>query len=399
MPIGNTEIRPLDGDDSRRDRSASPKRRRLAPAPSSQIARATQRAPKSCLECTRRKIKCDKQQPCESCITRGEGYLCRREPVIYKGSIISGNPAEGTHSINNLVTEVADLRERVIALERSLGNDQTSHLSRTGQASRSGTGPSSPIRHDTDFDQYKLPGTMEEFALGIGETTRWKGASLLIASNVDSSPNNHPWYQSIPHLSTISSLPSRPVCTSLLGYYLDELSWMTCAVHGPTLIAEHARFWDDYEETRIRDDPWLACLFAVLSLSAFFMDEAQATMRGFSLQQLRPIASTWFDCSIATLYRCSLTTAPTLLTCQTIQVLGPAFHLSGNTTLHQSMTAMEHVQMRLINLHLLGEGLRDGDEESLSKEMGRRVWWNGIESNWGFLPYYRYTRKLIDEPD
>jgi len=137
---------------------------------------------------------------------------------------------------------------------------------------------------------------------------------------------------------------------------------MTCAVNGGSIIAEHSIFWNDYEQATIKDDPWLACLFAVLSLSAFFMDETQATARGLSVEQLRLVASTWFDCSIATLYRCALTTTPSLLTCQTIQILGPAFHLTGNTTLHQSMTAIEHAQMRMINLNLLGDRSPDGQD-------------------------------------
>jgi hypothetical protein len=54
--------------------SHSPKRRRVDRSSSSidPIAgpRPTQRAPKSCLECTRRKIKCDKDQPCGACVSR-----------------------------------------------------------------------------------------------------------------------------------------------------------------------------------------------------------------------------------------------------------------------------------------------------------------------------------------
>jgi len=46
--------------------------------------RVTQRAPKSCTECTRRRIRCTKEIPCRPCIARGQRADCRREVVLLR---------------------------------------------------------------------------------------------------------------------------------------------------------------------------------------------------------------------------------------------------------------------------------------------------------------------------
>lgn len=47
--------------------------------------RATQRPPRSCLRCTKSKIKCDKSLPCMQCRSRGLASQCRSETVRHHG--------------------------------------------------------------------------------------------------------------------------------------------------------------------------------------------------------------------------------------------------------------------------------------------------------------------------
>ncbi|KAK1921902.1 hypothetical protein DB88DRAFT_512348, partial [Papiliotrema laurentii] len=372
--------------------SHSPKRRRVDRSSSSidPIAgpRPTQRAPKSCLECTRRKIKCDKDQPCGACVSRGDAGGCRREAVFVKGAIISGNLAEKAITLESLSKEIESLRQRVTDLE--------------SRKSRSSEGQSIPARARSDgpvdgpqiseVDQGRLPGTMEEIALGIGESIRWKGASLLTSREGEGPTNAAQWYQPITLETSLSALPSQPNCRALVTYYLEEVSWMSCSVHGPTLLTEHDSFWRKLDRSELKDDLWLGILFAVLSVSAFFMDENQAAIRGFSFQHLKVVGSAWFDSAIATLFRCGIWTRPSILTCQILQILGPAFHLTNNTNLHQSLTGLERTQMRSINLHLLGSNKEDAQQEVVWKEIGRRIWWNNVESDWIFIPYNKYAQ-------
>lgn len=49
--------------------------------------RSTQRAPRSCLSCSSRKVKCDKSVPCSRCIKRGQAESCVREMVLVRGQV------------------------------------------------------------------------------------------------------------------------------------------------------------------------------------------------------------------------------------------------------------------------------------------------------------------------
>lgn len=346
--------------------------------------RPSQRAPKSCLECARRKIKCDKELPCGPCTERGAATECRREAVYVKGAITGGDLAQRATTLDTLAREVEELRKRVTQLEKGRVSPPSHETD--------GSDPSMSKQPISDVDQSQLPGTMEEIALGIGESTRWKGASLLNSKEGDTIGATQ-WYQSITFETSLSALPSRPNSHILVDYYIEQVSWMACAIHGPSFVSEHDSFWHRLERSELRDGLWLGLLFAVLSVSAFFMEEDQAAQRGFSYQYLKIVGTAWFDSALAILYRCGLWTRPSLLTCQILQVLSPAFHLSGNTSLHQNLYGVLISQMRAINLHLLGSRKDDTANETISKEMGRRIWWNGVEIDWIFLPYHRYIRE------
>lgn len=47
--------------------------------------RSTQRVPRSCIPCSSRKVRCDKAEPCGTCVRRGEQHLCFRETVLIRG--------------------------------------------------------------------------------------------------------------------------------------------------------------------------------------------------------------------------------------------------------------------------------------------------------------------------
>lgn len=299
---------------------------------------------------------------------------------------MGGELANKAMTLELLAKEVRDLRQRITQLETGA----PASVSPSIEGGRDSS--SRPPPATSDVDQIKLPGTMEEMALGIGESTRWKGASLLNSRDGETTSASA-WYQPISFESSLSALPSRPNSHLLVSFYLEEVSWMASAVHGRTFLADHEAFWHRLERSELQDELWMGLLFGVLSVAAFFMDENQAALRGLSFQYLKLVGNAWFDSSIAILYRLGIWNRPTLITCQILQVLSPAFHLTGNTSLHQSMTGVGTNQMRAINLHLLGSHKDDSRQESISKEIGRRIWWNNVESDWIFLPYNRYIRE------
>jgi hypothetical protein len=352
--------------------STSSKRQRVGPSTTTGV-RTTQRLPLSCLECSRRKIKCDRSIPCRPCIDRGDDRGCRREEVAVKGELQNRtvSPAKRT-TFEELVLQVNHLSDRVKELERGTRFAGTEEANGTSRAP-------SPI----DVDTTRLPGVMEEAALGIGETSRWgepqpeesrQGREVYLG-----------WYGPKTLHSGLVVLPSQSQSRALVSLYEENAAWITGSVHLPTLRRQQDMFWIQLEANSYRDDIWLV---AVLSVSAFFVNEDHASMVNMTPSQLRNLGRTCFDAAIATIFRMDGITHPSMVLCQAVQTLGPAFHFTSNTKLHRSLVPIITSHARTLNLHLLGKtSTKDIGKE---QDIGRLVWWNIVEPDWSFLPYNRY---------
>jgi hypothetical protein len=77
-----------------------------------------------------------------------------------------------------------------------------------------------------------------------------------------------------PHSSTILlSRFTRQQSQYLVSFNFTHLSWIHCALHGPSFLFEHQRFYDRLEAGIYEDDHlWNALLLAVLSSSLFYLD-------------------------------------------------------------------------------------------------------------------------------
>ncbi|KAI0073183.1 hypothetical protein K474DRAFT_242699 [Panus rudis PR-1116 ss-1] len=81
------------------------------------VKRTRRRQRLSCVECTKRRQKCDRQFPCGLCTSRGIPHLCRWEPIVVRPEpqrppVIPGQTtSEATATIQALVARVAALEE------------------------------------------------------------------------------------------------------------------------------------------------------------------------------------------------------------------------------------------------------------------------------------------------
>lgn len=87
--------------------------------------RKSQRIPKTCTSCAKKKIKCNKVIPCKPCIERGEAHLCAREVVLVKGLIHNMDiptktniPQNFLMKMKRLETENSELLKQVSSLQQ-----------------------------------------------------------------------------------------------------------------------------------------------------------------------------------------------------------------------------------------------------------------------------------------
>jgi hypothetical protein len=239
-----------------------------------------------------------------------------------------------------------------------------------------------------------LVSAMEEAALGIGEDRRWQGASLLV-DNIQLPNADHPWFSPTSLDLCLSTLPKRDLSEFLVKSYCDNINAICGCLHRPSLERQHKNFWTLYEQEQAPDGMQLALIFAVLSNAAFFLDDQEAWQQGLNPERLQQFARQWFNCSIATFFRCGGVTHHSLAACQTILTLRYAFHLTGNSNTHQQLAYVGIGIARAMNLHLLGKIDSGSDEDSLLRDIGRRCWWLLVEGDWDLLPYHRYCCEFV----
>lgn len=351
----------------------SPNSQNSSISPERQLEGPSGRLPRSCAECSRRKIRCDRKMPCRACKERGDASLCRRRqsPRDHMSLARNGSKPE-------LLAEISHLRRRMERVESAIGISNISP----------------PPKNDGggEFRENGLAGAIEEAALGIGQIRRWQGTPL--PPPLERGPlweSTHPWFSTMPLSTALAALPTRQESHALVEAFCKHLNWMCGCLHCPTLRRLHNEFWTLQDQGQPQDGIFLSLLFAVLSNAAFLLDDQQMKSAALDPEQLKRSATTWFDCSFATFFRCDGLARPSLLACQAMVTLNYAFHLSGNTRIHGAMPNINIGMARAINLHLLGSSHSGSTEEIIQREMGRRVWWHLVEVEWNFTPYHRYS--------
>ncbi|KAG7916707.1 hypothetical protein KL927_003346 [Ogataea polymorpha] len=84
--------------------------------------RVSERAPKSCVQCSRRHVKCDKKQPCSACIRRKVADACTREMVVVNGRLVNEPEMQKLVDANSQLTrKLADAEAEIRFLRKNLG--------------------------------------------------------------------------------------------------------------------------------------------------------------------------------------------------------------------------------------------------------------------------------------
>ncbi|KAM5537388.1 hypothetical protein V8D89_008907 [Ganoderma adspersum] len=113
----------------------------------------------SCVVCTRRRQKCDRQIPCSLCVSRGVAQLCRWAPIVARPepqrpperALLTTTQQQST--IATLTARIAALEQVIVSQNLQLTWGDPQHLDvphRTGPPSSRGSGPSTPDAGSSD---------------------------------------------------------------------------------------------------------------------------------------------------------------------------------------------------------------------------------------------------------
>lgn len=394
-------------------------------------ARKTQRVPKSCKSCARKKIKCDKVIPCKPCIERGEAHLCAREVVLVKGlihnmeSVIDSNISpEFVNKMKRLEKENSDLLRQVSSLQQLVIKLQQANKNHAKQSSAyefsspsdSGVSPESTVNNYANALQYLTIGIIDDNETNKDPVQQKKNRYSLDENAIpafsrkpleqkDIKPScpscsigeiSHCFAARLPFadisdqkilLSLAFDLPdiTRFQSTKIIQYSLDCLNFLHNALHPPSFYLEHDYFWNSNQPKkltakydRVRGQYlWASIWYATMCLGVFYADENLKSNIGFDEKTIKVLPHMLLAASLECLHRGEIYKYPDIRSVQVFCVLSPCFQaLAGVNMRNSLLNTVVYISQRL-NLDKIDS------EEQL--DMIKRYDYGDVDSSTRFL--------------
>ncbi|KAK0712051.1 hypothetical protein B0H67DRAFT_493035 [Lasiosphaeris hirsuta] len=249
----------------------------MQPQQSLSVARRRNRLPLSCEGCRTRKLKCNREKPCQNCTARGEQSACS-----FRGA---KNGAESGPSGD--VNDGRATQQRLDRLEhlvkKLLAERQQPPLSPAGKealpipaTTESDTGVAGAGKtvldgvhsvYSSEDDWRAVLQEIDELKSSWGQENSRAPAEPALSHSVDGSSLLFNQVKPIEHTEILSSLPPRPELDGLISQFFDTQNFpitIPPILHEPTFRREYQEHWRDPSRTNLI---WLGLLFSMLGIT------------------------------------------------------------------------------------------------------------------------------------
>ncbi|KAL3494973.1 fungal-specific transcription factor domain-containing protein [Aspergillus germanicus] len=262
----------------------------------------------SCTRCRQKKLRCDRQQPCQTCKARGLGPYCTYPPRTTPSprALPSRPRSHRPLSQSSLAHRIDRLEDSLSALLHTVGNNVTAQQDPRASnrpiepASFAPTPPESGTLHchpegtvyassahwtsifdsiadlrecvaweDPDRDASGLHEHSEPSRLSDAEPLRTGAVHLLSGSSV-----------SVTKAEVLRAMPERFVVDRQVFWYLNRMQLVL--LHTPSFLRQYESFWADPSGTPIL---WVSILYSILCMASLVRD-APAPPSGETAQGL-----------------------------------------------------------------------------------------------------------------
>ncbi|KAG9852201.1 hypothetical protein KCU98_g3603, partial [Aureobasidium melanogenum] len=362
-----------------------------------QSIRSSQRVSRSCIECSRRKIKCDKKIPCKPCVRRNLAHECQRPITRVRGMLTVASTVDRLsadsedNSVDQLLKERCALQAQIAELETALALSKPCGHTHGGKPDihRPGQAPVPAFE--------ELVPALEQFDLQVSHDSDPITMSEKDMADRLYEPSTDPVFL---------LLPSREISEQLVTFSLRTLGWLHGAVNAPEFVTEHEEFWNKIHSgvaLDVKDRPWLALYFALLATGLLYLDPEEvpaiSDLPQLNLHQyqqhdeLRYAVHTsrlWYEVALKEVERYGCSGSPSLRIVQALSVLTLCHSNYGEPQREWLFTGWAASIARCLDMHRLGSEVAHSRNVSVrpewssfeKRELGRRVWWTYVIRDW-----------------
>ncbi|KAJ9143828.1 Transcription factor [Pleurostoma richardsiae] len=253
----------------------------------------------SCNVCRKRKSRCNRARPCETCVRKGLEHKC-----VYPEHTAVGAGSPGVKHSTGVQERIDELERQVLALMRRVGDRAASPTQREQSPHTSFSPCGGGMQSQSISDPSHVSDNMGCLDLGNSQAHYVEGAHWLAildriadlrdqceanpspdgpcpAANPGLGPARvdlaHAEEAKAKHREILDAIPPKPLADVLLEKYWAVLSISHTLIHKPTFMKEYSRFWESPADTPVM---WVGLLFAMLGIGALHWDIAPSDTEG-----------------------------------------------------------------------------------------------------------------------
>ncbi|KAK7211584.1 hypothetical protein V2G26_018762 [Clonostachys chloroleuca] len=354
--------------------------------------RVSQRAPASCKQCTRRKVKCSKQIPCAACIARGAAEECSRETVVLSKQ---ANPTLRKTRRQRRISEpnVLCSPSSLSPGHLSLGSPDQNHATALGQ-SVLGPNPENEARRSIQNarpinsplpsnDDIPCCSQSEEVPPEIPAQHDHIHPPQRVSTEAALSLESVVWgsHQAVV-TKTTRSFGSVGVSTEtdfvrayheriIIDLHRERVAWMHNVVHMDT-------FEQECSEVQWEQEPpagtWCALYYATMSVGFYYM--AKDIEQRHNIDDALSLAKFFYRKALNSLQEIDFMANPSLHALQAICMFVPCGYAFGDTRRMITLLSSACCIAQLMQLHNLEERPpgEQTAEYAMQHELKKRVW-------------------------
>lgn len=377
--------------------------KRKAASPPAGATQPSRRQPQvSCDSCRRKKLKCDRGQPCGSCRSRDIACTTPNTPGIRRD--VNGHAAahplgvgaaeSGGVSIHSILARVAALEQTVyrstgaptvyassqptpVASNELLYNSSSPHSILDSERRQEAKFLDSAIDRSNRVDQEgTLTGTDFRITANQHQTVTTSSPKYEISGS--------DWSQcSQPGTTWVMR---RKEALSLLQDFVDNAYHLLHVVHLDTLRLLINQFYTQIERDRgaSADPAHAALILGIAATTAFFWDERVTCQHSFESDRAAQQASHAWRCSaVDLLATVQQSVTMSLEAAQAYTIIAYLhYNVDGHSAQFRLLHASSVAACREISIHLVDMPGSDSADDAATKETKRRLWWHVVATDW-----------------
>ncbi|KAL7410872.1 hypothetical protein BDY24DRAFT_397888 [Mrakia frigida] len=202
----------------------------------------------------------------------------------------------------------------------------------------------------------------------------------------------------------LTCLPGERKERALIQHYFSRVEWFHHCLHVPTFLRECEEFWTIPFEQAVAEcsASWVGVFLIIMCLSLHFLDDQEASRLGFSKEDQERLPAVWFAGTRGALWQSDFLTNHSLECLQIIILSGVYLANQDRADAHWGILGSGIKIAQMMGINRLGAedpSRRWGGrwESLITREVGRRCWWNLVFLDWSLAPAYGYAATIHPE--